>query len=211
MTRQGVLVRGNNQGLTIYLNEQIEFPNILEELKEKFVNANDFFRGSSITINSGNRVISPYEKIALINLCQEFELAGIEFVSTPMLSAQFLQNKALIKNEDDTLILKRTIRSGQKVSYRGNMTIIGDVNPGAEVIASGDVIVMGHLWGVVHAGAQGNTEAEVYAISLQPTQLRIAHCISRSPDGKVIRKRGKIKPERAFIKDGFIVIEGFEY
>jgi septum site-determining protein MinC len=214
MTRQGVLIRGTNEGIAVYLNEQIDFDLILEELRDKFTSANDFFKGASITINSGQRTISPNEKMALINLCQEFELAGIEFVNTPMLSNQRPQRSPLV-NEGKTLIIKKTLRSGQQISYQGNVVVLGHVNPGAEVVAAGDVVVMGHLRGVVHAVAQGDTDAEVYALSLQPTQLRIAHCIARSPDGKQPKKKQKrwvktIEPEKAKIKDGLIVIEGME-
>lgn len=214
MTRQGVLIRGTSEGITVYLNEQIEFDVVCDELREKFVNANGFFKGASIIINSGQRTVSPNEKMALINLCQEFELAGIEFVSAPMLSNQRPQRSPLV-NEGKTLIIKKTIRSGQQVSYQGNVVVLGDVNPGAEVVAAGDIVVMGILRGVVHAGSQGDTDAEVYALNLQPTQLRIAHCIARSPDGKQPKKKQKrwvkkIEPEMAKIKDGLIVIEGMK-
>lgn len=207
MIRQGVLVRGTNEGLTIYLNEHNDFREILEELKDKFGNANAFFRGASVIINSGNRTITPNEKLALINLCQNFELAGIEFVSTPMLAAHRSFKQETKEQENNTLILKKTIRSGQRISHKGNVVIIGDVNPGAEIIASGDIIVMGCLRGVVHAGAQGNLVAEVYANSLQPTQLRIAQYIARSPDGHFFKKLRKAEPEKARVKDGQIVIE----
>lgn len=209
MTRQGVLIRGTNEGITVFLGENIEFEAILEELKDKFANSNGFFKGASITINSGNRTVSPEEKMALINLCQEFELAGIEFVNIPIVSNPRVQNKLAVNN-GDTLIVKKTLRSGQRVSYKGNVVIIGDVNPGAEVVASGDIVVLGHLRGVVHAGAMGNTEAEVYALSLQPTQLRIAHCIARSPDGSMPKRRMRIEPEKAKIKEGMIVIDDVE-
>lgn len=209
MTRQGVLIRGTNDGITVFLNEQAEFAALLEELREKFANANGFFKGASITINAGNRKVSPQEKMALINLCQEFELAGIEFVNTPMVTGPKVQSKLPV-TEGNTLIVKKTLRSGQRVSYRGNVVVIGDVNPGAEVVASGDIVVLGHLRGVVHAGAMGDTEAEVYALFLQPTQLRIAHCISRSPDGNMPKRRGRVEPEKAKIKEGMIVIDDVE-
>lgn len=209
MNRQGVLIRGTNEGITIYLSDQIDFTEIMDELRDKFSAANDFFRGASITINSGKRTISPHEKMELINLCQEFELAGIEFINTPMLSIHRTQRSPMV-NEGNTLIMKKTLRSGQQVSYKGNVVVIGDVNPGAEVVASGDIVVMGYLRGVVHAGAQGDTDAEVFALFLQPTQLRIAHCIARSPDEGLLKKRTRIEPEKARIKDGLIVIEGVE-
>ncbi|MBC7106160.1 MAG: septum site-determining protein MinC, partial [Firmicutes bacterium] len=76
--------------------------------------------------------------------------------------------------DDQTILVRRTLRSGQRLCYNGNVVILGDVNPGAEVVAAGNVIVMGVLRGVVHAGANGNEEAVVLAFRLRPTQLRIA-------------------------------------
>ena len=87
---------------------------------------------------------------------------------------------------------------------RSNLVILGDVNPGSEVWADGDIVVFGTLRGVAHAGASGNREARVVALRLMPTQLRIADKICRAPDDDVKGPRG---PEQAFLKDGAIVIE----
>ena len=86
--------------------------------------------------------------------------------------------------EDTTLLVRRTIRSGQRLHYDGNVVIMGDVNPGAEVVCTGDILVLGALRGVAHAGAEGKVDATVFAFRLEPTQLRIAHVISRAPDEK---------------------------
>lgn len=206
MTHQGVLIKGNSDGITILVNEAEQFTLILEELREKFINANDFFRGASIAINPGSRLLTPEEKMALIDLCQEFELSGVEFINKPVT----LKKRDALVSQGETLILKKTIRSGQRISYKGTIVVVGDINPGAEVVATGDIVVMGYLRGVVHAGADGNTEAEVLALALQPTQLRIAHCIARSPDRFSVKIKGKIELEKAYIKDGLIVIEGLE-
>lgn len=107
----------------------------------------------------------------------------------------------------DTVLVKRTLRSGQRVRFNGNVVVLGDVNPGAEVVASGDIVVMGVLRGVAHAGATGNTSAIVAAFRLQPTQLRIAHLISRAPDGAdAVAPAG---PEMAQIRDGAVVIDHY--
>ena len=87
----------------------------------------------------------------------------------------------------------------------GNLVIIGDINPGAELIAAGNIVVMGSLRGIVHAGCDGNRDAIVSALYLQPTQLRIADIITRSPDGEA--KITEPIPEIASIKDGRIYIE----
>jgi septum site-determining protein MinC len=69
------------------------------------------------------------------------------------------------------------------VRHQGHITILGDVNPGAEIVAGGSIIVWGRVRGTVHAGALGNREAVICAIDLLPTQIRIADLIARSPDG----------------------------
>lgn len=107
----------------------------------------------------------------------------------------------------DTTMIQRTLRSGQTVRFDGNVLVLGDVNPGAEIIAAGHVVVMGVLRGVVHAGANGDTQATVTALWLLPTQIRIASCITRPPDGTAIPDT--YRPEVARFKDGEVVIEKY--
>ena len=104
----------------------------------------------------------------------------------------------------DTVMICRHLRSGQKFFTRGNIVILGDINPGAEVIAGGNILVMGALRGLAHAGAMGNEESIIAAFRLDPTQLRIANHITRAPDGE--RPAANI-PELARIKAGRVVIE----
>ncbi|MEW6228235.1 MAG: septum site-determining protein MinC, partial [Bacillota bacterium] len=74
----------------------------------------------------------------------------------------------------ETLLVRRTLRSGQRVAFAGNVVVLGDVNAGAEVAAGGDIVVVGALRGVAHAGTPDNKRAIVVALRLTPTQLRIA-------------------------------------
>jgi len=109
--------------------------------------------------------------------------------------------------DENTVLYQRTLRSGQSIHYDGNIVILGDVNPGAEVVAAGNVVVMGILRGVVHAGANGNEAAVVIALRLQPTQLRIANHITRAPDGEHAEVD---QVEWARIKNGVVTIETFQ-
>lgn len=108
----------------------------------------------------------------------------------------------------DTALIRRTLRSGQRVKFDGNVLVLGDVNPGAEIIATGSVVVMGALRGVVHAGAGGGESATVVALILLPTQIRIAACITRPPDGT--ERADSFFPEQASLRDGEVVIEKYE-
>jgi septum site-determining protein MinC len=110
-------------------------------------------------------------------------------------------------NNEKTFYFRGTVRSGQSLEYPGNIVIIGDVNPGAYVVASGDILVMGRLKGVVHAGAEGQEDAVVIGAGFFPSQLRIAQYIGRPPDEYPHTVEHQARTEKASVKDGAIMIE----
>jgi len=111
-----------------------------------------------------------------------------------------------VETPDSVMYLKQTLRSGQAVSHKGHLVIIGDVNAGAEVVAEGDITIWGCLRGVAHAGLGGNTQAEIRALKLQPIQIRIADSIARSPDPPKAGQSTGWGPESARLVDGKIRI-----
>ena len=116
-----------------------------------------------------------------------------------------LATNPLNSSERQGVLVERTVRSGQSIHCAGHVVVLGDVNPGAEVIAGGDVIVWGHLRGTVHAGAMGDPARSVCALDLSPTQLRIGGHIARPPDER--RRRKDSRPERAFVSNDQIIAE----
>ena len=92
--------------------------------------------------------------------------------------------------EETALFLHRTLRSGTRIEFAGHVVILGDVNPGAEILAEGNVMVWGRLRGMVHAGVKGNRKSVVCALDLSPMQLRIADEISAA-----IRPQENPRPE----------------
>lgn len=108
-----------------------------------------------------------------------------------------------------TLYLNRTLRSGQTLSYDGNIFIVGDAHPGSEIIAKGDITVWGILGGIAHAGAQGNINAKVRALKLNAIQLRIAGLYARRNDTynvPFVQKSNEFTPEVAVLENNSIVI-----
>lgn len=108
-----------------------------------------------------------------------------------------------------TLYLKKTIRSGQNITSDGNLVIIGDVNPGSEIIAKGDITVWGILGGIAHAGSEGNYKARIRALKMNAIQLRIADIFARRPDGvntPFVQKTNEFVPEEAKVFKKNIII-----
>ena len=108
-----------------------------------------------------------------------------------------------------TLYIQRTLRSGQSISSDGNIVIIGDANPGSEIIAKGDITVWGILGGIAHAGSAGNNFARIRALKMNAIQLRIADVFARRPDSAnipYIQKTDTFVPEEACIRKKQIFI-----
>jgi septum site-determining protein MinC len=98
--------------------------------------------------------------------------------------------------EETAMFLSRTLRSGTRIEFAGHVVVLGDVNPGAEIVAEGSVIIWGRLRGMVHAGSKGNRAAMICALDLSPTQLRIADQVSSA-----LKQRESPRPERARINE----------
>lgn len=92
------------------------------------------------------------------------------------------QPTATATPQSDALYLEMTIRSGVEIRHPGTVILLGDINPGGMVVADGDILVWGRLRGVAHAGASGNRECLIMALHMEPTQLRIADAVARSPE-----------------------------
>ncbi len=108
-----------------------------------------------------------------------------------------------------TLYIQRTLRSGQSLKSEGNIVIIGDVNPGAEIIAKGDITVWGVLGGIAQAGSDGNNYSRIRALKLNAIQLRIGDVFARRPDTvnvPYVQKTDSFIPEEARVSRKHIVI-----
>jgi septum site-determining protein MinC len=109
---------------------------------------------------------------------------------------------------EEPLYLQTTVRSGVEVRHPGTIVILGDVNPGSTIIAEGDIFVWGRLRGVAHAGAAGNVNCRIMALRMEPTQLRIAELVARSPE----RPPDDYLPEVAYIgSDGIRIAIAAEF
>lgn len=108
-----------------------------------------------------------------------------------------------------TFYLQQNLRSGQTMSYDGNVVLIGDAKAGSEIIAKGDITVWGILSGIAHAGARGNNYAKIRALKIHAIQLRISGYYARRPDSiniPFIQKTETFTPEEARVNNGEIAI-----
>jgi len=195
MVNEPVTIKGTREGITITIEQNTDYESAKEALSRKIEKSKNFFIGCKARLKIKNPNLSHDEVREIKRLLTGF---GMNPQKVPTSNIRLYKNRILL--------LKRTVRSGQRITHNGSVVVLGDVNPGSEIIASGDILVFGHLRGMAHAGAQGDKSSLVAAFKLQPTQLRIANVISRPPEGKVETPEF---PEIARLKDDIIVIEPY--
>lgn len=212
-----ITIRGTGEGLVIMLGEG-PFDKVLSELEARLTSRASFFLGGRASLHVGQRPLSPEQVQALGAIIERFGMSlwaivgehpetiaaarelGLE---TGTRTARSALPEHVSREEMTGIVARRTIRSGQALHYAGHITLIGDVNPGGELVAGGDVIVWGKLRGTVHAGALGDEAAVVCALQLAPSQIRIASYIARAPE----RESPPKEPEMAWVEDGVILVE----
>jgi len=223
MGEGSVIFKATSDGLVLVMREEDDFESVVKMVEKKLDSAGRFFKGASISVRYRGKTLEKHQEEALWELMKERTGADIkcfekdtsgsmashegkpEAPPKRMVMKKFMKFEGL--DEGITKFHKGTVRSGQLISFDGNLVVLGDVNPGGKLEASGNVVVMGSLRGTVHAGADGNRDAIVVAYNLQPMQLRIADVIARSPDEK--GDEGMTVPEMAYIKDDRVYIERF--
>ena len=214
-----IKIKGIREGLLINIGEG-EWADLEKSLILHIDEQADFLKGAQITLEIGNHILKAAElghlrdvfsergitlRAVLTNspsteiAAQDLGLATRLSKPRPDRSTRPLDTKL---SGDEAVLVQRTLRSGHNINYFGHVIIVGDVNPGAEIVAGGNVVVWGRLRGTVHAGADGNQDAIICALDLSPVQLRIADQISVAPS-----KKKKSQPEIARLINDQVVAQ----
>lgn len=212
-------IKGIKEGILITIKND-HWKNSLVLLLEKIKKNPEFFRGARLFLDVGNSILKKKEIIDAKEKLKSEDVDLFGIISQSMVTQGVAQSLELITKLEkpkgymdsklkplDTVLegesaifINRTLRSGYKVAYQGHVVVFGDINPGAEIIATGSIIVWGRLRGTVHAGSDGNQKACVCALDLSPTQLRIGSLIVTTPQDQAGQK-----PEMASIVNDQII------
>ncbi len=171
-----------------------------------------FFQGARLALDVSTQVLKVNDLVALRDQLSERGVVLWAVLSESPVTEQTSQLLGLATRlskpqpeeqkrgdaaaEASALLITKTLRSGKRVEYPGNVIVLGDVNAGAEIIADGHVIVWGRVRGMIHAGAKGDRSALICALDLSATQLRIANEVSA-----MLKPQKNPKPEVARINE----------
>jgi len=225
-----VVIKGSKNGITVFLDKDMPFDELLKNVSDKFKNASKFFNNANMAIAFNGRTLLPDEEKKILDVISDVSELNIvcvldengdmdriceEAVKKALDSVEKPIEKEEIKPQPQCMFYKGTLRSGQVFEADGSVVILGDVNPGGKVIAKGNVIVLGNLKGNIFAGVDGNENAFVVALEMNPMQIKIGDIIARSSDAgaKIAKSKNKAKvlePKIAYVYDQNIYIEDLE-
>ena len=200
-----VLFKGTKDGITVMFDPEAPFDTLCDQLEKKVVEASKFFDHVKTAMAFKGRDFTAEEEETLLKIIAKHATMDVTFVKTENNELKEL-SELLAKEMSPSNLTKfhrGSLRNGQKIEFDGSGVVVGDVNPGAEIKAGGNIIVLGQLKGMAHAGCKGMTEAFVTAIFMAPVQLRIADIITRFPEEN---KKGPKPPEYAFVQNGQIFV-----
>lgn len=212
MKRQTVVIKSNKYGITLFLDKDIPFETLLKDVGDKFKSSANFFKDAQMALQMEGRTLSKDEQMEVLRVIQENSSLEILCVLEQDALKESYMKQALEERQheravNDGRFYKGTLRSGQVLESETSIIILGDVNPGATVVSKGNVVVLGSLKGIIHAGAAGNENTFVAALNMAPMQIRIADAIARSADRPPHKKNDSTGPMIAYTENGNIYME----
>ena len=164
--------------IVIKVQEDAEYENIYESMKKKLPELKKLYKDEKTPIRVSGKILKNKEIDELQQLIKENIDVDIEFDSPKNLGLASI--KRTFDQEiafSETKFHRGSLRSGQRMEVEGSIVIIGDVNSGAEIMASDNIVVLGNLRGLAHAGAKGNKQAIIAAGLFDSVQVRIANIV----------------------------------
>ncbi len=219
-----ISIKGTGEGLVVTIGEG-EWCELMHGLTRNLKEQAAFFSGAQTILDASSREMTTEEIRQLVELfsASRMEIREIRTTSPQTAEAaaaleiprrletnRHLTSPSLSHSPPEgrtALFVRGAIRSGRKVQYSGHIIIVGDVSPGAEIVADGDIIVWGKLEGAVHAGAQGDNSATVCALLHAASQLRIGGQTARSQEAE---DRNPAIPEVARVDGQRIIVEAWD-
>ncbi|WP_448383177.1 septum site-determining protein MinC [Desulfosoma sp.] len=211
-------IKADRDSFLLIVSGGIALEDILDDLRKKLMESRGFFQKARMILDLRERVFNADEVQLIRTLLEDvggIELHEIRLgenlqsfltwasgllgiaVSVPALNhgagAFFREGNSAPGRDKDRhnapLVVRQTCRSGMRIESPAELIILGDVNPGAEILAARDIIVFGTLRGIAHAGIYGDRSAKIWGLHIEPQQLRIADVLAVPPQGKTTRPK----------------------
>lgn len=209
-----VLIKSFQNGITLLLNEEADFEEILTEIGFKFSEAKNFFGSASMALSIEGRSLTETEEIRILDAIRKNSSVKIicivghdEETNKNFIKAlQHVEKK--LTGGDEGQFYKGTLKNREVLETENSIVILGDVYPGSAVISAGNIIVLGGLYGEAYAGGSGKDGAYIVALEMEPERLKIGDFKYKASNKQSKWGiRPKVQPKTACVKNNRIIFE----
>ena len=188
----------------IKIDDNAKHEKIIQELTKKLKELKKMYQDEKTPIRVTGKILKNKELEEIKELIKKQIDVEVKF-DTPTTLGLHSITRSYKKDvgTSETTFHKGSLRSGQRLEVEGSLVVVGDVNSGAEVIAGDNIVIVGTLRGLAHAGAKGNKEAIIATSTLDAVQIRISNIVKEfDMDNEYVYDNAYI-----YVDDDEIVIE----
>lgn len=210
---QYVVMKSFQNGISIHMDADADFEDVLSEIADKFTNARAFFKDIKVALSLEGRNLSTEEEKRIIQTITEH--SDVQIIC--LIGKNEESGKGIIKalkrvetekEEYNGRFHRGSLQSGQTLETEGSVVVIGNVEKGAAVIASKDIIIIGSLLGEAHAGVSGGENNFVCALKFYPEKCKIGdYRYSKTKEKGLFSNKNKFIPQIAFVKDNKVQLD----
>lgn len=217
MKERSFTLKSYPKGLALHIKPEAEMDTLLQELREKFQSSRQFFGNMQVGLALSGKELTEAQEDAILDAIEENSNLQVVCLIGEDERIQYLLEEALEEGgrpeEEpglDGQFYRGTLKKGQSLETEHSVIILGDVNPGAKVFSQKDIIVLGALFGEVHAGIGAEeTDAHfVCALEFSPEKLKIgSHKYKKKPEKHFWPDSYKKSPKIATLQGGEIIVK----
>lgn len=213
--KNAVIIKSFQNGLSIFLDSELPFSQLLEEIAVKFSESANFFKDATMVLSFEGRVLSDLEERQIVDTISANSRLNIACIVGKDEETDKNYIKALQKlsfrqevMENAGQFYKGTLKDGQILETENSIIVLGDVYPGACIISSKDIVVLGGLYGQAYAGGNGEDGHFVVALEMSPEKLKIGDFKYKTSEKQSKWSiKPKVQPKIAYVNDARVFIE----
>lgn len=210
--KHAVKIKSFQNGLSVFLDKDMDFQELLNETALKFRESKHFFSGAKMALSLEGRKLSEEEENQIVDTI--LTNSGLDIIcligkddETNQSFLKAVQQAEEMQEDNSGQFYRGTLRNGQLLETEKSIVVIGDVNPGASIISQKDIIILGGLYGEAYAGGNGEERHFVVALEMSPQKLKIGDFKYIAAEKSKWPIRPKVQPKIAFVKNGRVVAE----
>lgn len=212
--KDAVMIKSYQNGISLILDDQCPFENLIQEIAFKFSQSKNFFGTAKMALSMDGRVLTGAEEVEILNTIRENSDVNIvcvvgkdEETNRSFIRALDEIDQRLVGGESSGQFYRGTLKNNQILETEKSIVILGDVYPGCTVISAKDIIILGGLYGEAYAGANGSQQHYIVALEMEPEKLKIGDFKYKSNGKTKWGIKPKVQPKIAYVKNGKIVMD----